>query len=374
MLKSLVFSELRGTPRAWNLEEIGFSQINLLVGKNASGKTRILNVLNGFADLLCRRRASLYETGDYDFVFSSPEGDLRYKLRVSDHRVVAEQLTRGKRVLLDRTKGGFGKIYAVQSKRPLEFQTPDDQLALVARQDSIQHPYLSEIIEWAGSVVHYKFGTDFGKQNLFVRRVGKKSELDIKNTDMLAPFFIDGFETLGAKFKKSILADMSLVGYDLDDIGVRVPEGISLSAPLEGPLENLFVKERGVETPIDQVFMSQGMFRAMSLVVQVNYAILSKKPYCLLIDDIGEGLDFDRSTALIELLVRKYRSSNDQLIMTTNDRFVMNGVPLEYWTVIERVGHRVKSTSASTSPKKFKDFQYTGLSNFDFFASRYLER
>jgi hypothetical protein len=34
--------------------------------------------------------------------------------------------------------------------------------------------------------------------------------------------------------------------------------------------------------------MSQGMFRVLSLIIQVNYSVLAKKPNCILIDDIGK--------------------------------------------------------------------------------------
>ena len=48
------------------------------------------------------------------------------------------------------------------------------------------------------------------------------------------------------------------------------------------------------------------------------------------LDDIGEGLDFDRASRLVALLIQKAKRFNFQLIMTTNDSFIMNGVPIEY--------------------------------------------
>jgi len=55
-----------------------------------------------------------------------------------------------------------------------------------------------------------------------------------------------------------------------------------------------------------------------------------------LIDDIGEGLDYERSKKLIDLIIQKAKKYAVQLIMTTNDRFVINKTPLEYWLVIKR--------------------------------------
>jgi len=61
-------------------------------------------------------------------------------------------------------------------------------------------------------------------------------------------------------------------------------------------------------------------------------------------------------------------------VMTTNDRFIMNGVPLEYWSVIERKPGLAKLHNIHNSSQVFEDFKFTGLNNFDFFSTEfYLE-
>lgn len=117
--------------------------------------------------------------------------------------------------------------------------------------------------------------------------------------------------------------------------------------------------------------MSQGMFRALALLIQVNFAQRSSTGGCLLVDDIGEGLDYERSTALIELLIEKGRRHGIQLIMATNDRFVMNKVPLEYWCVIQRTGAHCKIYNYKNCKQTFDEFKLTGLNNFDFLATEF---
>ena len=58
--------------------------------------------------------------------------------------------------------------------------------------------------------------------------------------------------------------------------------------------------------------------------------------------------------------------------MATNDRFVMNRVPLEYWSVIRRLPNMSKIYNYQNSKELFDNFEFTGLSNFDFFSSDYL--
>jgi len=113
------------------------------------------------------------------------------------------------------------------------------------------------------------------------------------------------------------------------------------------------------------------MFRALSLIIQIQYSLFTGNPSCVLIDDIGEGLDFERSSALVKLLVERAKNSSIQLIVATNDRFIMNSIPLEYWLVIQRLGNLCKIYSQKNSPQLFNDFKLTGLNNFDFFSSGY---
>jgi AAA15 family ATPase/GTPase len=117
--------------------------------------------------------------------------------------------------------------------------------------------------------------------------------------------------------------------------------------------------------------MSQGMFRALSLLIQLNYSLLKKMPSCILIDDIGEGLDYERSKALIDLIIEKVKGSSVQVIMTTNDQFVMDKVPLEYWSVIQRLENKSIFYNDRNAKQTFDDFVFTGLNNFDFYASEF---
>ena len=77
--------------------------------------------------------------------------------------------------------------------------------------------------------------------------------------------------------------------------------------------------------------------------------------------------------SIFYLLINKAKAYDLQLIMTSNDRFVMNEVPLEYWSVLKRKGGIIKLFNSQNSPKQFNDFKYLGLNNFDFFASDLFE-
>jgi len=158
---------------------------------------------------------------------------------------------------------------------------------------------------------------------------------------------------------------MSKIAYHISKINVDAVR----FAPI--PVFGLGVQENNIEAVTDQREMSQGMFRALSLLVQLNFSLLSQTTSCILIDDIGEGLDYERSKSLIDLIIEKVIDSPVQVIMTTNDRFVMNNISLKYWSVIHRVPKKSLFYNDRNSKAIFDDFKYTGLSNFDFLSTEF---
>ena len=75
---------------------------------------------------------------------------------------------------------------------------------------------------------------------------------------------------------------------------------------------------------------------------------------------------------LTDFLLKLGKYSNIQLIMASNERLIMNKVPLETWSIIERNGSNSKIYNYHNSKNKFENFRYTGLSNFDFFKSDFI--
>ena len=212
-----------------------------------------------------------------------------------------------------------------------------------------------------------------GRENLvfFVTDPSKKSEVDLNDFNRVVPIFKKGEKEFPNTYSKSVISDMAAIGYDLADISIKVPTDfrITIDPPFAGQPSVLSVKEKELKGRTDQFSMSQGMFRALSIIIQLNYSELASKPSCILIDDVGEGLDYERSCALIELLMQKAKRTGVQLIMSTNDRFVMNKVPLEAWTVLLRDGPEIRAYNYGNAKAVFDDFKFTGLSNFDFFST-----
>ncbi len=378
-LKQIKFSRFKGESNEWSIEgkpqngEFGqwlsFSQMNLIVGKNASGKTKTIDAIRHIADLLSgdiqisRLNLLGYGTAEYQLIFNDNGSLIEYYLDYKNGEIIDEILIIDNQEKLNRAKS---KLWYEEIGRELTFEIDNDILA-VSKRDKKQHLFFEKLYSWGKNLNHYRFGSQLGKDAFLkdVNVIRNDDEVDLKDGDEVTGIFVLGKNKFENLYIDAILDDMKSISYDIEKIDISLLNNFPRSG------YGLTVREADLKNMTDQREMSQGMFRALSLLVQLNYSLLSKIPSCILIDDIGEGLDYDRAKSLIDLIIEKVKYSSVQIIMTTNDRFVMNKIPLEYWSVIQRVPNKCLFYNYQNSTETFKEFEYTGLSNFDFLASEF---
>jgi energy-coupling factor transporter ATP-binding protein EcfA2 len=375
-LKNFEYRQYKGDKREWIVEPTSFGQINLLVGKNASGKTRILNVMAGLARLLAGKQQALFDTGDFKVTLVTLNGkSFVYDISMQNNLVNREYLSCGDIQYLIREGSGPGKIKTDPKGEMVDFQIKPDKLAIFSKRDSLQYPFLEEIAVWAESTENYEFASLFGPYAIGSPGVffptdqiidsEKVLRRDFAHREMLPLLVHAAIDKFGDVFKKSIFDDMQKVGYDLENMGVGVLSDIKTSpAPI-----GIWVKESDLKCNTEQNQISSGMLRALSAVIRMNLHKFTDAPSTIFIDDVGEGLDFERSVGLIKTLIEKAEKGGFQLFMTTNDRFVMNEVPLKYWSVIIRKGSLVKVKNYENSHDEFYKFERLGLNNFDYFVA-----
>jgi AAA15 family ATPase/GTPase len=378
----------KGLPGEWRVEECRLSQTNLIVGKNASGKSKIVRTIYTLSELLSNSRSRLPQAKSSEwhllFDIDRPEEKTEYILKIEKGLVIKEKLIIGSKSnepLLDRDESGKGTIFAKELDQDIRFQTDPTELAVVKRRDSIQHPFLEDLYQWSSSLRFYEFGTELGKNFMWVPpfprdRELSKNDIKVKDASSVVGIFVLAKQKIGERFMEAIISDMTKIGYQLSEVGIKVPSfinsDISAADSSEELPQSLYIKEADLTSVTEQLEMSQGMFRALSLFIQINYSLLASKPSCIVIDDIGEGLDYQRSSSIIKLLIDKAKTGLIQLIMTTNDEFIMNGVPLEYWSLIERTPGSAKLHNIYNSREKIEEFEFIGLNNFDLFTSEFL--
>ena len=370
-LQSFTFRENAGQNIEWLIDNVSLGVINLMVGKNSSGKTRTLNALSDLVSMLKGNGTSASGPVSYELLFRNSENLMRYELEYNLETIKMERLFVGDELVLERGEGGNGivKYEATEGAIFLEFEIPHDQLACFAKRDRLQHPFIEIIHGWAISLRRFDFSGDLGKTRYVLKSSFEAKELDWSITNNSLVPLITVAEDEYPQFRDLILQDMHQIGYELEDFGI-----IHFSERFGQASQDRFAvytTERGLEKQVTQRDMSQGMFRAFSVLVQVNYYILSGLKGGVIIDDIGEGLDFNRAKQLVQVLIAKAKESGIQLIMSTNDSFIMNAVDIENWAVIMREGHKISLYNYENSKEIFEEFKFTGLNNFDFYASEF---
>ena len=174
-------------------------------------------------------------------------------------------------------------------------------------------------------------------------------------------------EKLNAQSIRHVIEGVNKLGYDIDALKWE---------KLNDRQGNvILIKEKGFEKFISEYELSQGMFRALGLLIYIENLIQNNSISTVIVDDLGEGLDYERANKLGKLLIEKLEKlekSSIQFVATSNDEFLMNVINTKYWNILEREGNNVKSHNYINNKAIFDDFKMSGLSNFYLLSSNFL--
>lgn len=362
IITKLNYHENVGKDTYWEIKDLNFSGLNLVIGLNATGKTRLVNLISNFAKIISKKRRFSCD-GSWDLEFQKNKNvKYKYKLEIINGEIVFEELKKGIKTLLKR-KQEKGEIYSYASKKMMEINPPKTELTLNVRRDVKEFPFLEDLFEWADNFLGYKF-TSVRPDEVLVP-VSSSPQKEILENLGTTPYLLK--KALNdKKIINSIINDFKSIGYPLQKVNVKS----TILPGFPNPALLVSVKENDLKCEVDQTGMSQGMYRAFSLVVIIQHLLTIKKKCTVVIDNLGEGLDFQRSSGLTKILVKKLENRDIQLIMTSNDRFLINTVNLKYLNLLEREGHTVKAYNYQNSKKIFDEFKYSGLNNFDLFSGK----
>ena len=297
-------------------------------------------------------------TGSWTLTFeTSQETSFDVYCDIGDGEVREERITLDGEIVVSR-RGESGEIKDVISGEKRTYHPPIDKLTLLVRRDKQEHPYLEELAYWADSFNGYMFALRPPSELLVAGPGAGDARLASLES---VPHLLEMALAQGVT-AEAIVNDMRMVGYPVKDVHVK--ELLPVKVPM------VTVREEDLPCEIVQGEISAGMYRALSAVVMVNFLLHQKKPCTLAIDDIGEGLDYERSMNLMKLLLKKTKKSDIQLILTSNDRHLLNAVDVQSWNILEREGGKVRAFNYANSKEAFDDFAMTGLSNFDFLSGR----
>ena len=93
------------------MKKCTLGNINLIVGKNATGKSRTLNIIGSLADLVCGYQKMVFSSGNYKVRFDNKGKKIDYILRYKNSVIKNEELKIDSDNRLKRGVKGEGKIY-----------------------------------------------------------------------------------------------------------------------------------------------------------------------------------------------------------------------------------------------------------------------
>ncbi|KWT84933.1 hypothetical protein ASN18_1863 [Candidatus Magnetominusculus xianensis] len=354
ILTKINYHENKDKDDFWEIKDVNLAQLNLIIGLNATGKSRLMKVINGLHIILSKKVK--LNSGNWFVEIKDPITDVsyEYKLEINDNIIALEEITKNGKTILKR-ENESGEIYSDTQGKMVKFSPPKDGLTINVRRDVKEHPFLEDLLKWSGNF----YGFSFSGVEPSRIKIPYSPETLLEGLESV-PFLLEKILENNA-IESSIIEAFTTIGYPIDNISIgkrKVPGSL-----MEFPVS--LIKEIGLSCVTEQANMSQGMYRALSLVVIIQYLISLDKECTIVIDDLGEGLDFERSSKITKWLFETLRNSKIQLIATSNDRFLINSVDLECINILERNGHVVESFNYYNNKERFDEFKFMGLNNFD---------
>ena len=169
IIKGIKYDRYPDMPREWrivgkdddkNEDYAYFGNLNLLIGKNATGKSRTIRAIRDLSDLICGRlliKDVVYHTQRFDFLFEDEGQEYRYVLHFKEKEVLEEALYIDNTVVLDRNQGF---IISLGEKKDFSNKLDKDELLICKKKGSSDF-YFQNLVVWAISLRSFMFSDQF---------------------------------------------------------------------------------------------------------------------------------------------------------------------------------------------------------------------
>lgn len=327
----------------WNINDISFYPLTLLVGASGVGKTKILNALikitniakgksyNGIEwSISFEHQSSSYLwCGAFDI---TQEDDISYFDKSESNYIIRkERLTCDNAVIIERTSDKL--LYLDQATLRLDAS----QSAISLLKEESQIKIVSEAFSQVFKLENENFGIRISAA-LEKRHEQIKDSNAIHNSRILSPIEklfvlhkngLPQFTKIVETFK-AIFPLVESVDFSKEQIfdGKAVPI--------------LRIKEKGVKSWIMQPEISSGMFRTLS---QITILTLAQDGDVILIDEFENGLGVNCIDHLADQMINP--DKDIQVIMTSHHPYIINNIPFNRWKIVTREHSSVKVLSAS---------------------------
>lgn len=326
-------TDANGAP-LFSFKKISFDNYNLLIGPNASGKTRLFNVFKFFRDFHGRRRQpkpiSTKLHANFHFERLSDSASIEYELNVNAAKIEKEEIrnaSTGQRIFSSATETLFNEQKKVDEK--LLFNKSQSITRQIEGKENL-YSTIQQVGQFFSRLAFLDGASiDTSNMSAVIQGEGgiKPSIPDSKLTNIGQVILY---------WKKEDKAKYSFFKKLLIDIFPYIRGFGAKKISASPPIEILEMNEQGLSKPVIQADISSGLVRAMGLIALTLGEVDLKKsrPSTILVDEIDNGLDYRVITRLVDWVVNV--ADEIPVIFSSHSPLVCNCVPPEHWRVVSR--------------------------------------
>lgn len=324
----------------WNVQELNFDRLTLLVGASGVGKTQILRAILTLSKIAHGRSCNgvewslTFEQSGHDYtwsgIFESKPSQDHDILKEVDYSILEESLYDGEKLIFKRDSNAlyFNDVQTVRldmSKSAVE----------LLKEEAILRP----VRDAFDSI----YQLDSEKSGIRISPVISKAQEDAMTvSDIRTKSILTPIEKLFL-LKKNDLPEFEDIKESFIEI-FPIVEDIDFAI---GTLYDkttfpiLTIKEVGVDTVIEQPDISSGMFRTLSHIVTLS---LARPGDVILIDEFENGLGVNCINQLADLVMDP--DYDIQVVMTSHHPYIINTIPFNCWKVVTRDSCNVRINTA----------------------------
>ena len=339
----IISYESNAGPNDLHFSKMYFSQINLIVGDSATGKTRLLNTIFN-SGVMAVQRGKLF-VGSWDITLEHQNQLYRWVIQTSgekeDEKVQSEKIAKLKEngeeeVLVLRTPKAF--IFA--DKELPQIGSRESSITLLQEEDLIKPLYLGfssimrrsffgpdlELVGALGSVPQIfleKIKKSRNKDDLFPLGLGLNGRLYI-----LSQYFKDIYERICKEF---MTVFPFVLNYDLlnaEKFGFHFPGFVPVFAVRERHMGETWI-------PLDQ--LSSGMKKV--LLILTDIFAMPENGAVYLLDEYENSLGINAINFFPSILFES--NTKSQFIITSHHPYIIGNLPVKSWIVLHRKGKEV---------------------------------
>ena len=348
-------------------DEIRFQNINLIIGPNASGKTKFFELLKFLRAIHSKQLnpPSIDKIFMAKILFENEEKEIiTYDLKLDPKLGVSETITSQSKQYLEKDKNNGMLLLDEKTGQKKSLLT--NKRSSITKQIEDYKEFFPTIYE-IGSFFEYMLFLSTDKFNPLATGLNNFPDSMVLNENMAnLSSVLQNWKKNHPEIYKNLLLEYKKF--------FPIVETFSFEKMLMSnstSVDMLMMKEKNIKRKIPAINLSAGMLRILCLLILPMTRKIFSNPHIqfkfslIVIDEIDNGLDYSSIENIIDYL--ESESSFAQIIFSSHSPLICNFVDPEKWYVFNRRISKIKITRPVDIPETKKLIQKSKDSNWELY-------